>query len=61
MACLSCAERARLLRMGTKNLVNGRPVAPVVRQFGQTIVNDFNKVRSTLRPANPRLGSPRGR
>ena len=53
MSCLSCAERARLLRQGAQSIVNGRPVQPIVNQFQQTIVRDVRRLATFV---NPRLG-----
>lgn len=40
MACLSCAERARLMREGAQKIIKGQSIRPQVSQFGQTIKND---------------------
>lgn len=58
MACMSCAERARLLRQGVQNIRQQQPIRPIVQQFGQTIRRD---VQTILRPVNARLGPFRPR
>lgn len=59
MACMSCAERRRLISQGLNQAKqgNGSALAQTVRQFGQTINQDVGSLRrAAAQAAMARLG-----
>jgi len=56
MACLSCLKRGKLIGAAIKAVSQNKPVAPIVRGLGRTIVNDVRRLSGSA-PVNPRLGT----